>query len=153
MSYNSSSIKDNRSSLPQYKDPISASILSFFALVFLFIGVIAIIIPLIASVEIKSQLKNTVFFTVGNQIIDASLVPFVLFAIGCYIFSAILYVLSNIACDTHLTEYNIRQLQLDIKRIQDEQIKQFQRIDDSVTVQSNDVIHQKNSDNNPVDIS
>lgn len=137
MSVDASSNKDNHSSLPPYKDPISAGILSFFALIFLFIGIIAIVIPLIANGEVKDQLKNTIFFSIGNQIMDASLIPFVLFAIGCFLFSAILFVLSNISCDTHLTEYNTRQLLLDTQRNQEEQLRRFQHIDDYLVKQNN----------------
>ncbi len=137
MSADDSSNKGNHPSLPPYKDPISAGILSFFALIFLFIGIIAIVIPLIANGEVKDQLKNTIFFSIGNQIMDASLIPFVLFAIGCFLFSAILFVLSNISCDTHLTEYNTRQLLLDTQRNQEEQLRRFQHIDDYLVKQNN----------------
>ena len=133
MTSDASTNKDNRTSLPPYKDPISAGILSFLALIFLFIGIIVILIPLIASVEVKNQLKNTMYFSIGNQIMDASIISFILLAIGCFIFSAILYVLSNIACDTHLTEYNIRQLLLDTQRNQEEQMRRLQHTEDSLT--------------------
>ena len=147
MTSDASTNKDNRTSLPPYKDPISAGILSFLALIFLFIGIIVILIPLIASVEVKNQLKNTIYFSIGNQIMDASIISFILLAIGCFIFSAILYVLSNIACDTHLTEYNIRQLLLDTQRKQEELTKRFQHIEDSITKQSDVAIYTISNDN------
>ena len=149
MSTDPSSSKDKRSSLPPYKDPISAGILSFLALIFIFIGIIAIAIPLITSIEVKNQLKNSVFFTMGNQITDASLIPFILFAIGCFIFSAILFVLSNIACDAHLTEYNIRQL-LNTQQNQEEQLKQFHNIDKNINNQERVELLKTKSENNSI---
>ena len=145
--------KDNRPSLPPYKDPISAGIISFLALIILFIGIITIVIPFIATSEIKNQLINTILLSMGNHIIDVSLIPFILFAIGCFLLSVILFILSNIACDTHFTEYNIRQLLLDTQHNQEEQIRRFQLIDDFITKQNSIIIRKANKEGYSKDIS
>ena len=88
----------------------------------------------------------------GNQIIDASFIPFILFAIGCFVLAIILYVISNIASDTHLAEYNIRKLLLDTQYAQEEQTRVIQHIDDCISKQS-DIIYKTNKDDNPTDVT
>ena len=144
--------KNNRPSLPPYKDPISAGILSFLALILFFISIVSIVIPFIVTAEIKNQLKNTVFYSMGNQIIDASFIPFILFAIGCFVLATILFVISNIASDAHLVEYNIRKLLLDTQNTQEEQTRIFQHIDDCISKQS-DIIYKTNKEASPTDVT
>ena len=153
MGADTSTNKSNKSSPTPYKDPISASIIEFLAIILLFIGIVAIIIPFIATAEVKSQLKNTVFFSLGSQFADATLIPCFLFAIVCFILSTVLFVLSSIACDAHFTEYNLRQLLLNTQQNRDDQIKLLQHLEDTINRHNSESHHQISNENSSTGMS
>ena len=133
-----------------YKTPLSANIIAGLALFWLLVGILLIVLPLIGVIKFEIIFPDTSVFPNNNTLSATTLIPFILLAFGCFLISAILFVVYNIACDTHCTAYYLQHLIRYTQKNQKHQIKQLQYIDDSITRQSNIIIQQLKSNSNDI---
>lgn len=144
MPANTSSDERNEYSYPSYKDPLSARVISALAIFHIIFGILVLAIGIYITIALRHPTSEINAYNVRTLFGITSIVHFVLIAIGSFIFAAILFVVSNIACDIHRTNYNMHILLRCNQKNQKELVKNLQYIDDSITRQCGVIIHQIN---------
>ena len=144
MPANTSSDERNEYSLPPYKDPLSARIISALAIFHVVVGILVLAMGIFVTITLHNSTSDITTSKIRSLFGITSLVHFILIAFGLFIFAAILFVISNIAFDIHRTNYNIQVLVISNQKNQKELVKNLQYIDDSITKQGNVIIHQMN---------
>ncbi len=132
-----------------YKDPLSAKIIAGLAIFWLVVGIVTFIYGIYNSTTINSRMSvYSGYMGYGSILGTSSFILYFAAAIGSFLISALLFVLYNMACDIHRTEYNIRILTGQNQKNHNQTIKQLQYIDDSITRQSNVIIRQQSNNKN-----
>lgn len=128
--------------IPLYKNPLSAKIIAVIAIFWLVAGIATIAFGIYSAVTVNSFIPANTGYQVKSTVAYSSLLIILAIAIGCFIISALFFVIYNIACDVHRTEYHLHIIQNSSHRKHKQIIKQFQYIDDSITRQSSIIIRQ-----------
>ncbi len=145
MPANTSSDERNEYSYPPYKKPLSAKIIAVLAIINLIIGILFLILGIYINLSAKNNTSNASFnHTIYSLIGTLSILNFLKVFGFCLLVSAILFVIYNIACDVHQTNYNMQVLLRSNQKNQKELVKNLQYIDDSITRQCGVIIHQIN---------
>ncbi len=147
MSANTISEEHQEPALPAYKDPLSAKIVAGLAIFWLFIGILSFVFGIYGAINSNTHTTRFTNYQL-NIILNRSYLVFFAVAAGCIITSALFFVIYNIACDIHRSEYNLRGLIINIQKDHIQTIKHLLYVDDSINRQSGVIIHQINNRSN-----
>lgn len=127
--------------IPKYRNPLSAKIIAGLAIFWLIVGVLCLLLGIYGAISINSRTASISRYST-NIFLKQYFLLFFAIAAGCIITSAIFFVIYNITCDIHRSEYNLRVLTYNTQNNHDQTIKALQYVDDSIIRQSGVIIRQ-----------